>query len=108
MPFNYVSFYGLPFTWNSDESTTDLGQNNLLKAGIKLQYTPARNHYLIAAYNYGLTSTENPPSGPAIGPSREPVSGTVSAPLSANWNSSAPILPTRPADRPSPFSSPPA
>ncbi len=58
MPFNYVSFYGLPFVWNSDESTTDIGQNNLIKAGVKLQYSPAHNHYLIAAYNYGLTSTE--------------------------------------------------
>ena len=58
MPFNYVQFYGLPFMWNNDETTTDLGQNNLIKASVKLQYSPGRNQYIFAAYNYGLTSAD--------------------------------------------------
>lgn len=58
MPFNYVRFYGLPLMWNNDRSTTDIGQNNLLKAGVRLQYSPLRNQYLTAVYNYGLTSID--------------------------------------------------
>ena len=37
LPLNYVQFYGLPLVWNNDESTTDIGQNNLIKALIRLQ-----------------------------------------------------------------------
>lgn len=58
MPFNYIRFYGLPLMWNNDRSTTDIGQNNLLKVGVKLQYSPLRNQYLTAVYNYGLTSID--------------------------------------------------
>lgn len=57
MPFNYVEFYGLPFFWNKDEQSTDLGVNNFMKAGIKFQYSPGRNQYIYAAYNYGLISS---------------------------------------------------
>lgn len=58
MPFNLVPFYGLPFIWNQDESSTDLGMNNLITAGVRLQYSPWRGQYVTATYNYGLTSVE--------------------------------------------------
>ncbi|MDD4819474.1 MAG: patatin-like phospholipase family protein [Flavobacteriales bacterium] len=54
LPFNYEEFYGLPFFWNSDEKDAYIGENNFIKFGARLQYSPGKNQFIYGVYNYGL------------------------------------------------------
>ena len=59
MPFGLKEFYGLPFYWNSQVNDINIGENNFLKLAGMLQYSPFKNQYIYACYNYGWISNDS-------------------------------------------------